>query len=124
MLGLRRSVVRRDFAPRPAKITRLTILTRTRTRVRVGSGAGLPRSGKNLRHPRAITTRWRTLPSFLPRAARSFRYRKRLLKNLPVSADSAPARRFGIQNTAKEPSTAAKEKAQKPRLRYNFLASA
>jgi len=37
---------------------------------------------------------------------------------------SVPAKKFAIPNMEKEPSTSAKEKAKKPRLLYNFLASA
>ena len=39
-------------------------------------------------------------------------------------ADSAPAKKFAIPNMGKERSTSGKEKAKKPRLLYNFLASA
>ena len=39
------------------------------------------------------------------------------------NADFAPGRRCGIQSMAKEPCTSAKEKAKRPSLRYNFLAS-
>ena len=42
----------------------------------------------------------------------------------PASAASAPGKKSVIPNMAKAQSTAAKEKANKPRLRYNFLASA
>ena len=70
------------------------------------------------------TTPSRTSPSFSPAAARSSRFRKRSSKSPPASADSVPARKSAIQNMAKERSTSAKEKAKKPRLLYNFLASA
>ena len=77
------------------------------------------------RPPRpAPTTPSRTSPSSSPAAARSSPSPKRPSKSPPASADSAPARASAIPNMAKARSTSAKEKAKKPRLRYNFLASA
>ena len=69
------------------------------------------------------TTPSRTSPSFSPAAARSSLFPKLRWKSPRASADSAPARRFAIRNMAKARSTSVKEKAKKPRLRYNFLAS-
>ena len=81
------------------------------------------RAGKSPLLRPSPTTRSRTLPSSLPAAERNSPSRRRRSKSPPASADSAPGRRFAIPNMAKERSISAKEKAKKPRLRYNFLAS-
>ena len=89
----------------------------------IATDAFVRRQGKSPRPPPAPTTQSRTSPSFLPAAARSSRRPKPQSKSPRASADSVRDRRYGIRNTAKERSTSAKEKAKKPRLRYNFLAS-
>src|ERR1700722_5878806 len=73
--------------------------------------------------PPVLITPSRTSPNSSPAAARSSPSRKHRSKSPPASADSGPARRFATQNMVKERSTSAKEKAKKPRLRYNSLAS-
>ncbi len=74
--------------------------------------------------PPSPTTPSKTSPSSSRRAGRSSPSPRRRSKRPPASADSAPARRCAIRNMAKERSTSEKEKAKKPRLRYNSLASA
>ena len=63
------------------------------------------------------------IAEFFASGARSLACRKRRSKSRRASADSVPGRRFGIPNMARGRSTSEKEKAKKPRLRYNFLAS-
>ena len=89
-----------------------------------GDGRIRPSAGPKPAPPPVPITRSRTSPSFSPAVARSSPSPKRRSKSPPASADSAPARRFATQNMAKERFTSAKEKAKKPRLLYNFLASA
>jgi len=110
-------------------LSRPTTPTRRRTRVppgtnHVGTAAGCPsgRSPEALRPP-SPTTPSKTSPSFSPAAARSLPSPNPSPRSLPASADSAPARRSATPNMAKAPSTSEKEKAKKPRLRYNSLAS-
>ena len=110
-----------------------TIPTKTKTKAQpgkhhVGTAAlGRP-AGRSPAAPPQLrpnpTTPSRTSPSFSPAVARNLPSRKQSSKSPPASADSVPARKFVIQNMAKERSTSAKEKAKKPRLLYNFLASA
>ncbi len=126
--------VRAGRSPRSIRLQpTLTIPTKTKTKAqpgkhRVGTAAlGCPvgRSPAAPPLPRPNPTiPSRTSPNFSPAEARSSRSRKQSSKSPPESADSAPARKFAIQNMAKERSTSAKEKAKKPRLLYNFLASA
>ena len=112
----------------PARREPPTTPTKTKTKARAGTthvatGAfARPRRASPPRPP-APTTPSRTSPSSSPAAARSSPSPKRPSKSPPASADSAPARRSAIPNTAKARSTSAKEKAKKPRLRYNSLAS-
>src|SRR5580700_8994137 len=100
-----------------------TTPTKMKTRVQAGEMVVNP-TAKEPRPQPSPTTPSKTLPSFSPAAARSSPSRKRQSKSPRASADSAPARRSVIPNTAKEPSTSEKEKAKKPNLRYNSLALA
>ena len=117
------SAVQRGEVPQPPRAR--TIPTRTKTRAQLGTIAERSRrkAGQSPQPRLAPTTPSRTLPSSSPAAARSSPSRKRRSKSPPASADSVRDRRFGIRNMAKARSTSAKEKAKKPRLRYNFLAS-
>ena len=115
--------------PAPTNPKALTTPTKTKTKAQPGTthvatDAFVRQPGRSPRPQPAPTTPSRTSPSFSPVAARSSPSPKRRSKSPPASADSAPARRSATQNMAKARSTNAKEKAKKPRLRYNFLASA
>ncbi len=70
-----------------------------------------------------LTTRSRTLPSFLPRAASDFPCRKLPYRSPPASAVSAKAIASNTRNMAKESFIFAKERVKMRRLLYNFLAS-
>ena len=63
------------------------------------------------------------IAEFFASRGRNSASRKRRSKSLRESADSALGKRCGIPNMARARSTSEKEKAKKPRLRYNSLAS-
>ena len=95
-----------------------------KTRVRAGKAAdGAPASRQKPHSSGQPYNSIENIAEFFASRGKKFNVRKRRLKSLPASADSAPGRRFGIPNMAKERSTSEKEKAKKPRLRYNSLAS-
>ncbi len=98
--------------------------TPTKTKTRAQPGAGRRSNARRQRPtPASPTTRSTTLPSSLPRAARSSASPSCRSKSPKAKRDFARDRRFAIPNMAKAPSTSAKEKVKMPRLRYNSLAS-
>src|SRR5260370_8275138 len=110
--------VQRGEAPPMTPI--LITPTKTKPKPQAG-GAPAPRQAAKSPPLRpSPTTPSKISPSSSPAAAKSSHSRKRPSKRPPASADFAPARRFAIPNTAREPSTSAKEKAQTPKLLNNF----
>src|SRR5215831_6167975 len=124
MWGRAPRAVRRDAAPFPASPR--TTLTKTKTRARPGvvetmHNAAYDRRSQLLQP--APTTRSKISRSFSPVEARNSLCRGRQSKGLRASADSVLGREFDIPNMARARCTSVKEKAKKPRLRYNFHAS-
>src|SRR5258708_4012587 len=114
--------VQRGEAPQPTM--RMSIIpTKTKTKAPTG-GAVFQQTVRRLQLRQNPTTPSRTSPSSSRREGKSLQSPKRRSKSPLASADSAPANASAIPNTARERSTSEKEKAKKPRLLYNFLASA
>ena len=97
-----------------------------KTRARRGNGRepAAASARKSPRRRRAPYNSIENIAEFFASRGKKFSVPKtRRWKSRLASADSAPGREFAIRNMAKERSISAKEKAKKPRLRYNFLAS-
>src|SRR6185312_15627728 len=101
--------------------TNLNLIMPMKTRTSQRHGTKKPKQHANRLRP--STTPSKTLPSSSPRAERNSLSRKSQSKNPKVVAVSAPGKMCGILNMEKERSIIAREKAKRPRLRYNFLAS-
>ena len=113
-------------APLPIRcMTRATrtIPTKMKTRAQAGSAMVGKLAGQKTTAPAKPYNSIENIAEFFASRGKKFSLPKTPVEEPPVSADFAPGRRFAIPNMARERSTSAKEKAKKPRLRYNSLAS-